>query len=75
MTVSIDRIADMAESACFYEDPDGNLFRILYCDMDEGYMQLIDDDDLLECSKYFDTITFAGGEGFYQAVKMNPLDN
>jgi len=74
MTVSIDRIADMAQEACFYEDPQGLMFRILYCDLDLGFMQ-VQDDNGGEFHVYFGSIKFTGHEGFYRAVKMNPLDN
>ena len=74
MTVTIDRIADMAQEACFYENPQGVMSRIMYCDLDLGYMHL-QDDWLGEFDVYFDTIQFTGAEGFYRAVKMNPLDN
>jgi hypothetical protein len=74
MTVSIDRIADMAQEASFYEDPQGEMSRILYCDLDLGFMQL-ENDYLGEFHVYFSTVKFTGSEGFYRAVKMNPLDN
>ena len=39
-----DQIADAAEGACFYVTPENLWLRVLYCDMDEGYLQGLDED-------------------------------
>jgi hypothetical protein len=70
MTITVDQIADMAEQACFYVTPGGHWLRIQYCNMDEGYLSGMDEDDGEEYNIPFDEITLADGECFHMLVKM-----
>jgi len=65
-----DRIADMAEQAAFYTDADGNWYRMLYCDMDEGYFQCVDEDTGAESAVSFSDVKITGLEAFYEIKKM-----
>lgn len=69
--VTKDRIAQMAELACFYVTPTGRWLRIDYCDMDEGMLYAHDEDSGDEFEVVFADITLeSADEGFHELVKM-----
>lgn len=60
MKYTVDQIADAAEGACFYVTPDGQWLRVLYCEMDEGYFQALDEDSGEEYNFYFQEMVNEG---------------
>ena len=69
-----DQIADLAEQAIFYQDADSNWYRILYCDMGEGYFQGQDEDTGEEYRFNFADIKLGSVEGFHKLVRMDSVD-
>jgi hypothetical protein len=67
---TIDQIADMAERACFYVDPQGKWLRVDYCDMENGHFACNDESTGEEYAVDFDEITLEDRECFYQLTKM-----
>lgn len=60
MKYTAQQIADAAERSCFYVTPDGLWLRILYCDMDDGYFQGLDEDSGEEYAFYFNEMEQEG---------------
>lgn len=70
MVADTDKIADLAENSMFFKQ--GGLFlRIEYCDMDEGYMQLLDEDRGEEYRVNFDEVDLTVDK-FYKLVENKP---
>lgn len=60
MKYTVDQIADAAQGACFYLTPGGHWLRVLYCEMDEGYFQAMDEDTGEEYNFYFEEMVAEG---------------
>ena len=66
---TVDQIANAAEKACFYVTPEGLWLRVQYCDMDEGYLQGLDEDSGEEYRIEFDDLV-SEDVHFEQLTKM-----
>lgn len=54
--LTVDQVANMAEGACFYVTPDGLWLRMLYCEMNEGYFQALDEESYEEYRIEFEDV-------------------
>lgn len=71
MKYTEDQIADAAERACFYVTPDGKTLRILFCDMDAGEFQCLDEDTGNEyCVRFSDLVD----DEDPQFLELTPLE-
>ena len=73
MTITVAKIAKLAEKSCFYVDPSGQWFRIQYCDRAKGYLQGMIEDSGEEYRIAFEDITLEGQECFYKLHKARVL--
>ncbi len=69
-----DQVADIAQRACFYITPSGAWLRIDYCDLDEGYFQVHDEESGEEYRIEFMDVTFLDQECFYALTKIELVD-
>ena len=73
MNYTVDQIADAAEGACFYVTPKGQWLRVQYCDMDEGYFQVLDEDSGEEYNFYFQEMVDKGEDPHFEHLTRTKI--